>query len=215
MAGAKALVRAAVRQAWWLLAWAMVAALIFAHRALDLPPSLPHDPALPEPWPVPVIETVIAPEELQCLALNLYHEARGEPEPGRIAVGQVVLNRAADGGFPGTLCAVVQQGGAKPLNRCQFSWWCDGRSDRPSDEEAWTDSRRLAAELVRGWHGDPTGGALWYHADYVSPYWRRAFVEGPQIGRHIFYRRPRDRGFWSYFGLFDDESPAHAGQSTM
>ena len=215
LAGAKALARAVARQTWPLLGWASVVALILAHRALDLPPSLPHDPALPEPWPIPPIETVIAPDELQCLALNLYHEARGEPELGRIAVGQVVLNRVADRGFPGTVCAVVHQGGDKPLNRCQFSWWCDGKSDRPTSEEAWADSRRLAAELVRGWHGDPTGGALWYHADFVSPSWRQAFMEGPQIGRHIFYRRPSADGFWSYFSLFDDESPGQAGQSTM
>ena len=52
---------------------------------------------------------------------------------------------------------------------------------------------------------DPTGGALWYHADYVSPSWRQAFDEGPQIGRHIFYRRPRTNGFWPDFGLFGNE----------
>ena len=148
---------------------------------------------------------MIAADELQCLALNLYHEARGESEPGRIAVVQVVLNRVSDGKFPGTICAVVHQGGATPLNGCQFSWWCDGKSDRPGDKEVWADSRRLAAELARGWHGDPTGGALWYHADYVSPTWRQAFDEGPQIGRHIFYRRPGTRGFWSNLGLFDDK----------
>jgi hypothetical protein len=214
VARAKAQARTAARQAWPLLGWAAVAALILAHRALDLPPALPHDPALPEPWPVPAIETVIAPEELRCLALNLYHEARGEPEPGRVAVGQVVLNRAADRGFPGTVCAVVHQGGEKPVNGCQFSWWCDGQSDRPNDEEAWADSRRLAAELVRGWHGDPTGGALWYHADYVSPSWRQAFTEGPRIGRHIFYRRPRSKWSWPDFGFFSTK-PAQDGQSTM
>jgi spore germination cell wall hydrolase CwlJ-like protein len=205
VAGAKTVARAVAQESWLLLGWVSVAPLILAHRAFDLPPALPHDPALPEAWPVPPIETVIAPEDLQCLALNLYHEARGEPELGRIAVGQVVLNRAADGDFPGTLCAVVHQGGATTLNRCQFSWWCDGKSDRPNSEEDWADSQRLAAELARGWHGDPTGGALWYHADYVSPSWRQAFVQGPQIGRHIFYRRPRTHGFWPDFGFFGDE----------
>ena len=70
-------------------------------------------------------------ESLRCMALNIYHEARGEPIEGKIAVGHVVLNRAASRRFPGQICAVVKQGGENRRYRCQFSWWCDGRSDRP------------------------------------------------------------------------------------
>ena len=123
---------------------------------------------------------------LQCLALNIYFEARGESEQGKRAVGHVVMNRLSHRKFPNSICAVVKQGGTKRLHRCQFSWWCDGRSDMPGKNKAWNDSIRIAREIHIGNSTDPTGGALWYHAEYVSPYWRTAFQQGPKIGQHIF-----------------------------
>ena len=129
-------------------------------------------------------------EELRCLALNIYHEARGEGPKGKIAVGHVTINRLASGRFPGSICGVVQQGIADKLHHCQFSWFCDGRSDDVTEEQAWHDSIKIARDVYWGHSEDPTEGALWYHADYVSPEWRTAFEEGPTIGRHIFYRLP-------------------------
>ena len=126
-------------------------------------------------------------DEITCLAQNIYFEARSEPVDGMLAVGHVVLNRLVSDRFPDTICKVVRQGGDQRRNRCQFSWWCDGRSDKTHDKVAWDASRLIAWFVYNGQTQDPTGGALWYHADYVSPYWREAFVEGPQIGRHIFY----------------------------
>ena len=126
-------------------------------------------------------------EEIQCLALNIYFEARGEPELGKIAVAHVVLNRVDDTRFPKTVCGVVREGGEHRLRRCQFSWWCDGRSDTPLDNLAWRESREIAWDVLRGARSDPTRGALWYHADYVSPSWGEAFDRGPKIGQHIFY----------------------------
>ncbi len=125
--------------------------------------------------------------EIRCLALNIYFEARGESNEGQLAVGHVVMNRTADDKFPNTVCEVVKQGGEKYRNRCQFSWWCDGKDDVPRNKQSWLASVRLAYEINNGWTTDPTGGALWYHATYVKPYWRRAFAVGPEIGRHIFY----------------------------
>ena len=99
-----------------------------------------------------------------------------------------MLNRVADPAFPGTVCDVVRQGGDHRRFRCQFSWWCDGRSDRPGDESAWRRSLQLALAVYRGHLADPTEGAKWYHAVYVTPDWRQAFRQGPRIGRHIFYQ---------------------------
>ena len=150
----------------------------------------------------PVVRGTIGPEqalvtptgadvgqELTCLALNVYHEARGEPERGKYAVAHVVMNRVADRRFPSTVCRVVKQGGELTRYRCQFSWWCDGQSDRPREAKAWAASQVIAADVFWGRDRDPTRGALWYHADYVSPYWRTAFKQGPKIGRHFFYQR--------------------------
>ncbi len=73
---------------------------------------------------------------LHCLALNVYWEARsGSPEDQR-AVAHVTLNRVASPDFPGSVCAVVRQGG-EARDRCQFSWRCDGKPDRPENPEAW------------------------------------------------------------------------------
>ena len=126
-------------------------------------------------------------EDLNCLALNIYFEARSEPLDGKLAVGHVVLNRAANKNYPNKICEVVKQGGEKRRNRCQFSWWCDGRSDRPRDLQAWKESRVIARVVFWGYSVDPTDGALWYHADYVKPIWRLKLDRGPLIGRHQFY----------------------------
>ena len=103
------------------------------------------------------------------------------------------MNRVMDRRFPGTVCGVIMQGGDKPKRGCQFSWWCDGRDDRPAHQPSWVDSHQIAAMIFAGASKDPTGGALWYHADYVSPAWRRALVPGPKIGQHHFYLAPDKR----------------------
>lgn len=129
------------------------------------------------------------PQELHCLALNIYFEARGEPLAGKVAVGHVVLNRVASPRFPKGICSVVRQGGEKRRHRCQFSWYCDGQSDRPRNKRAWEEAIFVAKMIKGGMTQDPTHGAMWYHAVYVAPDWSRDFAPSEQvkIGRHIFY----------------------------
>jgi len=129
--------------------------------------------------------------EVFCLALNIYFEARSEAEQGQLAVGYVVMNRVADRYYPNTVCKVVRQGGEDRRFRCQFSWWCDGRSDKPLDQKAWLKSLQLAISVYFGHSEDPTEGALWYHADYVNPYWSDALVLGNKIGQHLFYLKKK------------------------
>ncbi len=137
--------------------------------------------------PAPARAQIDIVEEIDCLALNIYFEARGESDLGKIAVGHVVLNRVADTRFPETVCAVVQQGGEKTLHRCQFSWWCDGRSDSPRNSQAWGQVKAVARKVYWGFSPDPTAGSLWYHAAHVSPSWGKALTRGPKIGQHLFY----------------------------
>ena len=125
--------------------------------------------------------------EVHCLALNIYFEARSEPEIGQRAVAHVVMNRVAHPGYPDSVCQVVQQGGEQALHRCQFSWWCDGGSDKPANQKAWGQSLRLARQIYLGILKDTTDAALWYHASYVKPYWSKALLQGDKIGQHIFY----------------------------
>jgi len=130
--------------------------------------------------------------QIDCLALTIYHEARGESERGRLAVGHVVVNRTRSALFPADICDVVQEGGQQ-YHRCQFSWWCDGRSDRPRDQTALQESLWLAQEIYYGCTRDPTDGALWYHSTAVKPSWSKSFGPGKRIDRHVFYRGDLNR----------------------
>jgi spore germination cell wall hydrolase CwlJ-like protein len=104
--------------------------------------------------------TIPVKKEIECLALTIYFEARGEPDIGKLAVGHVVMNRVTDPRFPGNVCEVVREGGQEVLHQCQFSWWCDGQSDEPNEATAWRESRSLARRVFRHYSGDPTSGAL-------------------------------------------------------
>ena len=124
---------------------------------------------------------------LRCLALNVYWEARsGSPEDQR-AVAHVTLNRVASPDFPGSVCAVVRQGG-EVRDRCQFSWRCDGKSDQPGNPEAWRKAVEVAREALAGAHSDPTGGAVFFHHVSVRPDWAGRRTRTAQIGHHVFYR---------------------------
>lgn len=118
--------------------------------------------------PISIAKQIDLSDEITCLAQNIYFEARSEPVDGMLAVGHVVLNRLASNRFPDTVCKVVRQGGDQRRHRCQFSWWCDGRSDQTHNKVAWNSARLIAWFVYNGQTQDPTGGALWYHADYVS-----------------------------------------------
>lgn len=142
----------------------------------------------PQPKPVPLTAEQLAfrAAETECLAKAIYFEARGETETGRRAVAAVVLNRVAKEGFPDTVCGVVRQGGQRPP--CQFSWWCDGKSDTPTEGKAWAAAQAMAEDAMEGWEDDPSHGALFFHHTSVRPGWRRSFEKTVRIGTHIFYR---------------------------
>jgi spore germination cell wall hydrolase CwlJ-like protein len=122
--------------------------------------------------------------EQQCLAQAMYWEARGEGRQGMIAVGWTVLNRMESTRFPATPCRVVHQGGERPP--CEFSYWCDGKSDRPREPRSWRAALIIAAQLLYDPPADPTGGALYFHNRSVrTPH---GHVRTARIGGHVFYR---------------------------
>jgi hypothetical protein len=151
-----------------------------AVRADTTVAALDRTPPAPEP---------IEPD-LDCLALNIYWEARSESLLGQVAVAAVTLNRVAAPGFPGSVCEVVFQGEERGRHLCQFSWRCDGRADQPRNLVAWEEARRIARLALSDGVADPTGGALWYHADHVLPRWAGEMMLQARIGHHLFYGRP-------------------------
>ena len=82
----------------------------------------------------------------------IYFEARGESIVGQIAVGNVALNRVHSKRFPNTVCKVVHQGvtykGHMIRNKCQFSYYCDGRPEKIKDAEAFVLASQVAVDVL-------------------------------------------------------------------
>ena len=162
---------------------------------------------IPEPVVVEPVRVSQKPQkvphskDLECMALNIYHEARGESTKGKEAVAWVTLNRVKHSRYPSSVCGVVKQakyskwfqevkGKNVPLkNQCHFSWYCDGRDDTPKDKVQWEESKRIANKVMTQYNraADPTKGAIMYHANYVKPYWRKHYQILVKIDTHIFY----------------------------
>lgn len=126
-------------------------------------------------------------EELTCLAQNIYFEARSEPLEGKLAVAHVVMNRVASRYYPDTVCGVVQDGTDEVLHRCQFSWYCDGKSDRPREWQSWREAMLIAGDLLTRPGADPTGGALYFHSTSIASAWHSRRPRAARIGGHVFY----------------------------
>lgn len=134
-------------------------------------------------------------KQIDCLAENIYHEARSESTAGRIAVAHVTLNRVSAAGFPSTICRVVKSAkfdetGLPIRNRCAFSWYCDGLEDRIHDRPVFEEIHKLAQNIVEGEHyaEDITDGSTHYHNHTVMPRWASKMVKTTVIEGHIFYR---------------------------
>ena len=135
--------------------------------------------------------------EAFCMAKNIYFEAGNQPVAGKIAVSQVVLNRVYSVSYPDTVCDVVYQakwktnwrGEEVPVRHmCQFSWFCDGKSDDPVDSDTWMFSLMVANSVLNGDFGDITEGSTHYHSDSVYPYWADSLNRTVTIDNHIFYK---------------------------
>ena len=147
-------------------------------------------------------ESLPDPQELKCLSKNIYFEAAVESTAGKIAVAMVTMNRVRATNYPNSICAVIKQGphyssGHPKRNRCQFSWYCDGKHDRPNESPAWRISQKVAAYVIRTpTLIDITDGATHYHADYINtPRWALLKEKTVTIDTHLFYNKQIDVKF--------------------
>ena len=120
------------------------------------------------------------------MALTVFFEAQSEPLSGQVAVAQVVLNRVPDSRWEDTVCGVVYEGG-EDYHGCQFTWYCDGKSDRPWDSKAWEQALLVASAVIAGSGHIGLKAATHYHADYVDPDWAEILTLVAIYGRHKFY----------------------------
>jgi len=132
---------------------------------------------------------VIVATAVMCLAINIFHEARGETIPGQYAVALVTMNRAKKD--PEQVCEVV-------FKRKQFSWTIGSYKKvkqgyslsphlTPKDVAAWRTAVIIARTTLSGRMLDFTHKANHYHADYVRPPWAASMRQVAKIGGHIFY----------------------------
>lgn len=150
---------------------------------------------------IPVQNKHLTLESIECMALNIYHESRNQTLGGRLAVGYVTLNRVESNKYPDTICGVVKQAKINKWflerhnkkvparNKCQFSWYCDGKSDQPLESNAWEEAYLLAIHVINMYDviSDPTKGSIMYHSSKVKPYWTDAYEHLVTIDDHIFY----------------------------
>ncbi len=150
--------------------------------------------------------------DIECLALNLYHEARSERTAGMWAVGDVTLNRVKSIQFPNSVCEVVKQGPVyeswktkrfpdlpdeeriynPKKGMCQFSWYCDGKSDEPTEPDSWQRAQIIAKNMLLNDVGvGLTDGADHYHAIYIDPFWNDKMLLVTTIGNHKFFKSNR------------------------
>lgn len=133
----------------------------------------------------------VSDKELWCLATAVYFEARGESYRGQVAVAQVVLNRVKHKLYPDTICGVVFQNQNR-RNSCQFSFACDGRPERITDDASWAQAQEIARGAVQGnLYLPEVGYATHYHATYVYPHWASRMKKVTKIGLHVFYQFKR------------------------
>ena len=121
-------------------------------------------------------------DEANCIAVAVYHEARGESLEGQLAVAQVIKNRAMSGKYPSDWCGVVKQ-------PWQFSFVRHGEFPAVDvNSEAWRKAVGITRLAVANAVPSVPKDCLWYHANYVAPRWSNNLQRVEQIGAHIFYR---------------------------
>jgi hypothetical protein len=123
-------------------------------------------------------------EQANCMAVAVYHEARGESLDGQLAVARVIMNRAASGKYPSSWCGVVKQ-------PWQFSFVNPRSGHMPGVDRAsaaWRKAQGITRVAMANAVPSLSTDVLWYHADYVAPSWGRRLNRASKIGTHIFYR---------------------------
>ena len=154
------------------------------------------------------VKPLMDPLELECMSMNIYFEAATESTAGKLAVAQVTINRVKSRHYPNTICGVVYEGlhytaaNGKEFpvrDRCQFSWYCDGKVDKisptASGSKMWKQSENIAKYILKNIDLlDITDGATHYQADYIeNPRWAIARHRTTQIDTHIFYNKNKNK----------------------
>ena len=163
----------------WIVALAVIT--VSNHKLVELRSGI-------EAMPAGYVTASEKIRQLDCLTRNIYWEAASEPFEGKVAVAQVTMNRLASGRFGDSVCGVIYQKNVfYERVICQFSWVCENTHRvKPVYQPLWQESELVAKKvLLENFRLPGLNQALYYHADYVSPGWKKPRID--KIGRHIFY----------------------------
>jgi spore germination cell wall hydrolase CwlJ-like protein len=122
---------------------------------------------LPASSVIPAIrqESSLKHDQILCLALAMYHEARGESEAERLAVAEVVYNRAVH--TDSTICGTVWAD-----HGSQFQWVKSSDKIVPREFAVWQAVQFSALRFARHRPPDSTHGATnFYNPLLCSPDW--------------------------------------------
>jgi spore germination cell wall hydrolase CwlJ-like protein len=125
-------------------------------------------------------------EQAICLADNIYYESAGESKKGQLAVATVTLNRVKHEDFANSICRVVYE----RKTTCEFSWVCQRKiSNTRFQDIHWKHIHKMSEDIISGEKNTlpELRNALYYHADYVKPFWAKHKQRITKIGAHIFY----------------------------
>lgn len=137
------------------------------------------------------------PQQITCMAMNIFYEAGSENYDGKVAVGRVVLNRITHG-FARTPCDVIYQqhtidDGESSRKLCQFSWTCMEVSKPSRNNPIYVEAERIAWELLAHdkYRDVISKSTLFFHATSVQPNW--PYSVDRIIGNHIFYSKYKNK----------------------
>lgn len=125
--------------------------------------------------------------EINCMALNIYHEARGESQAGQEAVAMVTMARRNHPSYPSSVCGVVWQ----PR---QFSWTHDRNTDSATDREALARALEIARRVQQEGIPPEYSNITAYHTTSCQSSGCNAMRNNPRlteafrVGDHVFYR---------------------------
>jgi len=140
---------------------------------------------------IPNLNKIVDMEQLNCLATNIFHEARKEPVLGQAAVAWVVINRVKHG-FASTPCKVIYQTTNTDKGKlCQFSWVCEGKGNPNKNDPFYKKAYQIAYEVLvlDMYKGVVPTTTLFFHAIHIDPMW--PYHQVKQIGNHVFYAKKK------------------------
>lgn len=126
-----------------------------------------------------LVPNLLLASELECMAKNLYFEARGEAEAGQFLVGFVTMNRVRDKRWPDTICKVIYQ-------RNQFEWTRDKHSDNPKDRKLYNRMIYIASIVMQADNVDQYG--YYFKATHRKSSFFKKLTKLMVVDNHEFYK---------------------------